>query len=339
MFTKAKIKLTLLYSGLFFLFFWLFSAFIYIWMIQSLGAGYISKVRERHERINAPGNLIPFNKTQTEIVTMAGEVAITQLKDILIFVNIVFLIAVPTLAWMYANQTLSPVQEAHEKQKQFVSDASHELRTPLSIMSCEIELMLKHEQKPTKYIRALKNNKEEIDHMKTLIENLLYLARDVEKNTIQRREPVDLTDLISTLIMSLKPEYKAKQITVSFTPDEDAAVSILGNFSLIRQLFLNIIHNAIQYTPEKGTIDIKVGASRQYAIVRISDSGIGISPADQKKIFDRFYRNDTSRSNRKGYGLGLSIVQKIVHEHNGKIMVQSQLGKGTTFIIQLPKHG
>ncbi|MCL4382987.1 ATP-binding protein, partial [Patescibacteria group bacterium] len=115
------------------------------------------------------------------------------------------------------------------------------------------------------------------------------------------------------------------------------AVVVSGQPTMLRQLFLNIIDNAINYTPINGAVWVSLRSQKQYAQIKIKDTGIGISEGDQKKIFERFYRVDSSRSQVSGYGLGLPICQSIVRLHQGSIMVHSRLGKGSVFTVLLPR--
>ena len=117
----------------------------------------------------------------------------------------------------------------------------------------------------------------------------------------------------------------------------DESITIIGQASMLRQLFFNIIDNAIIYTPENGKINIALSKNTNQVIIKIIDTGIGIAPEEQKKIFERFYRVDSSRSQIKGYGLGLAICQSIVSIYKGRIDIDSNLGRGTTVTVFLPR--
>jgi signal transduction histidine kinase len=147
---------------------------------------------------------------------------------------------------------------------------------------------------------------------------------------------VDITDLIGGVIASLQSESSNKQITLHFQSEPQPTFAF-GEPTMLRRLFFNIIHNAVLYTPERGNIRISLSSNRQYTEIRVKDTGIGIPLQDQKKIFDRFYRVDSSRSQTKGYGLGLAICKSIIELHKGRIVVHSALGQGSTFILMLPR--
>lgn len=332
MFTKTQLKLTLLYSLLFLSLFWLFSFGLYFWMENSLGEGYISRVRERRtQQGQFEGE---YSGRETAIATIAGEVALNQLAGILIGINTTTFLVIPAVAWQLAKRSLAPIQTAHEKQRQFVSDASHELRTPLTIMSGEIDVALSKPRPARQYRRVLKSTREELARLGSLVENLLFLARQEQAVTTNLSEEVDMTDLLSSLVARLKPLYAKKQLAVSLRPPQEN-ITVPGNTRLLRQLFLNLLDNAIKYTP-KGKILVTLSDAGKQAKITVKDSGVGINPEDQTKIFDRFYRVDIARSETKGCGLGLAICQVVVKLHGGTITVASVLGKGSTFTVLLP---
>lgn len=331
MFTSAQVKLTFWYSLLFFVIFWAFSSAIYIWMSKELGASYISQVRQ-HQGDSSIWD--PMDETQTTVVTLAGEVALTRLRRVLVMLDLLFLIIIPPLSWILASWTLEPIQKSHQRQKQFVSDASHELRTPLSIISGEIEVALAKDRQLPQYKRVLSSTKEEIDRLSKLVKNLLLLARN-DKDELTR-ELVDLTDLISGVIAGLTPKAKKKNQAIVFEPAETPSM-VMGNSSLISQVFYNLIDNAIIYSPEKSQIEVILHNRRKSVITQVKDHGIGIEKQALERIFDRFYRADESRSGIRGYGLGLAICKSVVEKHSGTLTVSSQLGKGTIFTVELPE--
>jgi signal transduction histidine kinase len=329
MFRKANIRLTLLYSALFLVSFWVFSAGLYIWMEHSFGESYISQIEQQGE--------YEFEERDIDIAGIAGEVAMDRLGNTLLILNGALIIIVPSIAWFMTRRTLAPVQHIHEQQKQFVSDVAHELRTPLSIMSGELEVALSKERTPTDYQQVLTSSKQETDRLIELTENLLFLARGDQGRQAIEFEKVDITDLIGSVISSLQTESTKKDISVHFKPEKEPTFS-RGQPAMLRRLFFNIIHNAIQYSPSKGDVSVSLSTGKQYVQVKIKDSGIGISSEDQEKVFNRFYRVDDSRSQTKGYGLGLAICKSIVELHRGKITLRSALNQGSTFTIWLPRN-
>jgi two-component system sensor histidine kinase CiaH len=334
MFKKAQIQFTIFYSALFLLLFWSFSFGLYFWMDSSFGEGYISRVYQRQSTTND----LPINAKNAKVVTIAGDVALDQLENILIILNGGLLIVIPIASWFLAKRTLRPVKEIHELQKQFVSDASHEMRTPLSIISGEIEVVLNKKRTAEDYRKTLISTKEEADRLAHLAENLLFLARDDQSSNTFTFESVDITDSINEVTKALHRKSHQKHITVSFTADRVTTVPVVeGHSLLLRQLFYNILDNAIIYTPKNGKIAISLSETKNAIRIAIRDTGIGIAKEEQSKILNRFYRVDASRSETKGYGLGLAIVKTILQRHNGYLLVSSELGKGSIFTVVLPK--
>jgi signal transduction histidine kinase len=329
MFRKANFRLALFYSLLFLFSFWAFSIGLYIWMDRSFGEDYIRQVQQQ-ERLEGE-----FDQKDIAIATTAGDVALDRLRNILLALNGGLVIVIPAVAWLVTRRTFAPVQRIHNQQKQFVSDVAHELRTPLSIMTGELEVALKKDRTISDYKSVLTSSKQETDRLINLVENLLFLAREDQGKQAVEFEKVDVTDLIGSVIANLQTESTNKKIALHFRPEAEPTF-VCGQPSMLRRLFSNIIHNAILYTPAEGNIWVSLSANKQYTQVEVKDTGIGISPEDQEKIFNRFYRVDTSRSQTKGYGLGLAICKSIVELHHGRITVHSALGQGSTFNVMLP---
>jgi signal transduction histidine kinase len=259
-----------------------------------------------------------------------------RLRNILIILNGGLLIIIPGVAWFLTRRTLADLLRIHNQQNQFVSDVAHELRTPLSILSGEMEVALMEKRASSDYQQIFTSSKQETDSLIALVENLLFLARADYRTQTRYFERVDITDTIGGVIASLQVVSSKKQIDLHFQPETELTF-VLGQATMLRRLFLNIIQNAIIYTPTGGNVWISLSASKKYVQIEVKDSGIGISSQDQKKIFDRFYRADASRSQTKGYGLGLAICKSIVELHYGKIFVRSTLGQGSIFAIILPR--
>ncbi len=328
MFRKAHLKLSLFYSLLFLFSFWVFSIGLYVWMDHSFGESYISEVQQQ----NFEGQ---FDQRDTAIATTAGNMALDRLRNILLVLNGGLAIIIPSVAWLMTRRTLAPVQRIHNQQRQFVSDVAHELRTPLSIMTGEMEVALSKDRTVSDYKQVLASSKQETDRLISLVENLLFLARAAQGKQAIDFENVDITDLIGSVIASLQTESANKQIVLHFKPGAEPTFA-WGQPSMLRRLFFNLIHNAMLYTPAEGNVWVSSSANKQYTQVEVKDTGVGISPENHERIFSRFYRVDPSRSQTKGYGLGLAICKSIVELHHGSITVHSALGQGSTFTVMLP---
>ena len=318
MIRKARIKLTLLYSAIFLLLFWVLSFGIYAWMNSFLG----DRARISPE--------IPVYQTNRE---PPSDIVMDNLRNILLMIDFILLVTIPAITWLLTGNTLEPVQKAQKREQQFLTDASHELRTPLSILRAEMEVVLKKKRSPSEYQQVIQSSKEEVDDLSALVENLLFISREQTKHSSPINEKIELTDIIAERIASFGQKAKQKQLQLTFKPSE-TDLTIQGNHQLLKRLFTNLLDNAIKYTI-KGTITITLMPHKDQAVVAINDTGIGIPEAQQDKIFDRFYRTDESRS-EQGYGLGLSIAKKIMDVHQGTITVKSEPNKGTTMLLSFP---
>jgi signal transduction histidine kinase len=171
--------------------------------------------------------------------------------------------------------------------------------------------------------------------MSSVIGKLLFLARSDAGKEQLNFENVDLKDLIVELSANI--EALAQDKGIKFTVDALESLAVNGDKTKLRQLFINILENAIRYTPNDGNISVSLVKKEENALVAISDTGIGIPPEHLPHIFERFYRVDKARSRAEGgVGLGLAIAKYIAESHGGKIELESQVGKGTTFTITIP---
>lgn len=227
---------------------------------------------------------------------------------------------------------LSRLDHAFRRERQFTADASHELRTPLAAMQTIIDSTLTRQRTVTEYEQALTDLQHETEQMRRLTAGLLQLARTDAKQNAARAEEVDLSLLLQDVTESLRPLALQKGLPLIATIPND--LSLLGDSDALIRLFINLIDNAIKYTPQ-GYITIAAQAPTPTLIeVIVSDTGVGIAPDHLPYIFDRFYRVDEARST-EGIGLGLAIAQEIAQAHGGFIRCESAPGKGSTFTVQV----
>jgi heavy metal sensor kinase len=233
------------------------------------------------------------------------------------------------------NEMIGRLEKAFQRQKQFTSDASHELRTPLAVIEAESTLALQKERPSSDYQQSLETISQESRQMSSLIDQLLTLARaDAGKEQWNFTE-VNLGKLIGNL--SADVEVLCQEKGLSFQLGQTQDLEVKGDEARLRELFMNLLNNAIRYTPAPGTVSVSFRREGQMAVVAITDTGIGIPAEDIPFIFERFYRVDKSRSRSEGgSGLGLAICQHIAEVHGGKIEVESQMGAGSTFSVWLP---
>lgn len=239
------------------------------------------------------------------------------------------------------NKLLNRLEESLNIQCQFVADASHELRTPLtSIQGYTKLLQRRRDSIDTQLLsEALQTISDESGRLIRLVSDLLQLARaDAGQAVLSQQEVIDLRDVLSSVedtVTVIAPE----QIEVKFILPQKP-VYVLADGDRLKQVFLNLINNAIKATQSGGKVTLTARSNEQEAIVRVIDTGIGIAPADQQRIFDRFYRIERSRTRSRlyggGAGLGLAIALTILRAHGGNISLESELNKGSTFTVRLP---
>jgi len=234
------------------------------------------------------------------------------------------------------NAMLQRIQSAFEQMKQFTADASHDLRTPVALIQTRAEIALRKPRTDEEYREALNEIFGETQRLSGLIENLLLLARtDIGSEGLRLRR-IDLCDIARDAGAQGKTLAESRHIGWSQAVPE-FSLWIGGDAGALRRLFLILIDNAIKYTPEHGSVAVRVGNSDGKALVEVTDNGIGIADSDLPHIFDRFYRADSARSRDSGgFGLGLSIGQWIAKAHQGTITVKSALGQGSSFQVWLP---
>lgn len=232
------------------------------------------------------------------------------------------------------RQAMQPIEESFQRLKQFTADASHELRSPLMAVKSNATVALKYPEG----IRETDKEKFEAiasatRQMTCLTEDLLLLAR-TDKIESQNWQLVNLTSILEDLLQLYKTPAEAKQI--QFKTQVTKNLYLLGDSVQLMRLFTNLIQNAINYTPEKGTIEITTNRLSSQLIIQVKDTGIGIAPEHLKLIFERFWQADKARSYADGgSGLGLAIAQAIVWQHKGEITVSSQVGVGSCFEVCL----
>jgi heavy metal sensor kinase len=233
------------------------------------------------------------------------------------------------------NAMIGRLEKAFQRQKQFTSDASHELRAPLAVIEAESTLALEKERPSNDYRQSLELISQESKQMSSLIDQLLTLARaDAGKEQWNFTE-VNLGKLITNLSTDVEVLCQEKGLSFQLGQPQDLVVK--GDEARLRELFMNLLDNAIRYTSALGTVSVSLHREGQMAVVAITDTGIGIPAEDIPFIFERFYRVDKSRSRAEGgSGLGLAICQHIAEVHGGKIEVESQMGTGSTFSVWLP---
>ncbi len=233
------------------------------------------------------------------------------------------------------NDMIARLEASIRQTRQFSADASHELRTPLTIIKGEAELALRKPRSPDVYREVLDSNLEEIDRMSRIVEELLFLSRADLGEVTMASDPVQLDALVQEI--HLQAMVLGQERRVETTLEHVEPVRVLGDEWRLRELILNVVDNAVKYSPHGGTVQLRVITTTDQARIIVQDHGIGISPDEQRLIFDRFYRTNSARAHaQKGTGLGLAICKWIVEAHHGAIAVESVFGQGARFTISLP---
>lgn len=233
------------------------------------------------------------------------------------------------------DDMIARLDAAFQRQRQFTADASHELRTPLTSIKLQTEIALQRDRDPAEYREVLIAVNAEVDRMTRLIENLLTLARADAAQIPLTRGIVDVGALVNSAADHVRPVALAGGISLGV--EAGPTVSIVGDDDLLLQMLLNLLDNAVKYTPAGGAITAGWRAVDGSVEIFVSDTGAGIAPEHLPHVFDRFYRADPSRSRTAGgAGLGLSIARWIAEAHGGSMTAESVPGEGSTFTARLP---
>lgn len=238
-----------------------------------------------------------------------------------------------------AGKAIVPLKEAYERQRQFAADASHELRTPLSVVMASVDVLGNDRSIISPFLQqVIEDMRDEVKKMTKLVGDLLMVARSENQTFKLMTEKFDLIEAAYEVVRKMQPLADEKHIKLLFVKQE--AVAIRADVQRIKQLLIILIDNALKYTPSHGVVTVKVDGDFEKNKIRIMvrDTGIGISLKDQHKVFDRFYRVDRARSRDSGgNGLGLAIARDIVNLHNGELYIESKIGEGAAFIVELKK--
>lgn len=259
----------------------------------------------------------------------------SDVRDALIVLNVITFAGGFAASYVLARRTLEPIERAMTSQKRFAADASHELRTPLTSMQSEIEVALRDPKLKIGEARELlASNLEEVQRLRKLSDNLLLLARQEKKDTATTRN-VKIQKLLLDVVESVEKQADAKHIQINL-PNTKAELKI--DDESFRTIIKILLDNAIKYSDNRTTISLDAVTKNGGLIVSVADQGAGIAEADQDRIFERFYRADSSRSSTQaeGHGLGLSIAKKLADTHGWLITVDSTLGSGSVFRVQIP---
>ena len=235
------------------------------------------------------------------------------------------------------NEMLTRLDNAFSTQKQFSANAAHELRTPLAVLQTNLEVFeKKQEPEMVEYQQLFTMIKEQTARLSQLVGTLLDMTN---LKSVPRTDHVSLEELVDEVFCDLDPIAEKAGISIHFndSSNQDLHTDVTGSYVLLYRAVYNLVENAIKYNRPHGSVSVSVKQENGQAMVLVTDTGIGISPENQKKIFDPFFRVDKSRSRAMGgAGLGLTLVDSIAKEHRGTVKVLESSSAGSTIVLMLP---
>jgi hypothetical protein len=232
------------------------------------------------------------------------------------------------------NEMMERIDAAFRTQRQFVADASHEIRTPLTIIRSELEFAERNAGK-TEAEESLHIALEELERLSRLTDGLLLLTRLDSPGFSLKTRPIRLDELLIECVQNLKNATVQRSVAIELHIDN--AVEVCADRDRLKSVVLNLLDNALHYSPEGGVVHMSITITYDDVVhIIVEDSGPGIAPNDLPHIFKRFYRADTERARENGSGLELAIAEQVVRLHNGQITVESTVGVGSKFIVELP---
>jgi signal transduction histidine kinase len=243
-------------------------------------------------------------------------------------------------SYVKLENAYAELKENDEMKSEFISTASHELRTPLTVINSYIEMFeegMLGELTDTQ-CEKIQIIRSQTEHMIRLVEDMLDTSRLESRKLKIHKSPIKIEEIAMKVLEELSRLAGLKEQTVSLTTEGNLS-EMEGDERRIKQVFNNLLTNAIKYTPDKGKINVMIKDEPEQVRILISDDGIGIAKKDENKIFQKFFTGSGSSLTRESgrMGLGLAIAKGIVEAHEGSIWVESELGKGSTFVFTLPK--
>jgi len=229
------------------------------------------------------------------------------------------------------NETLSELEASFERLQQFSANAAHELKTPLTALRGSLEVCMRRERTSEEYQQVLAGSVEEVAVLSRIVDNLLLLARADTHEIRAHFESLDLSSVVKECVERFGMVEPERRIEAHIDPN----LQVCGDRTLLRRLCDNLIHNALKFSPSESPVEVRLFRNQQVLSLEVADQGRGIPPEHQAQIFERFYQLDEGHS--QGTGLGLSIVKWICDLHDGKVSLESRLGTGSCFRVELPE--
>ncbi|MBD5500963.1 MAG: HAMP domain-containing histidine kinase [Lachnospiraceae bacterium] len=286
------------------------------------------------------GSVISIGRTSSslQIIVLSSLTSLEkQVKDQryhFILIDGAAILLLTAFSWIFTGKLLKPIMENQQKQIQFTASASHELRTPLAVILSAAECC--KTAPPDKQKTFLRTIRLEGLRMSALINDMLTLSQSDNHQFSIQKKFFELDTLLMNSYEAFQSLAKEKSISLFINLPEDALPLCFADPERISQVISILLHNAISYTPEQGKVCLSLSYDKDHFYISVKDNGIGITEEDKKKIFDRFYRTEKSRSTKGHFGLGLSIAYEIIKSHNGSIQVTDSESGGSNFTAVLP---
>ena len=272
----------------------------------------------------------PTTAEQQQIEQDTSDFALSQLRLLLVAGNILLLLGGTGGVYILAGKTLRPIAAALERQRRFTADASHKLRTPLTIMRGTLDVALQRDRSTADYREVLDEIREEVDAMTSLVEQLLRLARGDPQN---QTEICDVRVVVAEVVQSIAEFAASRGSTVSLSPS--GPLRCAGDRVALRQLFLNLVRNALQHSAPGVNVQITANQGASDVEVLVSDNGPGIPEAERERVFEPFARLQTTGAD--GLGLGLALSRELAEANGSGVTVEETQGGGATFRVRLPR--
>ncbi|WP_338554524.1 HAMP domain-containing sensor histidine kinase [Paenibacillus sp. KS-LC4] len=303
-----------------------------------------SKENKNTGQFNLDGSHWAFIKQQTNegyslvfLDVTAQQEILTNLIYTFSFVGLAMLIILFFTSRFFANQSIRPVKEAFDKQKQFIADASHEMKTPLTIINTNTDVLLSNSEdtihNQAKWLHYIKS---ETERMTKLTNDLLYLTEMDDTRTGMIYRKLNMSEAVENIILTMEAVIFEKNVSLDYEIEPDLMVQ--GSSEQLKQVVMILLDNAVKYTSAKGKVTLSLQKQQNDVVLTVTNTGEGIAAEHLPRIFDRFYRTDSSRARKQGgYGLGLAIAKSIIEQHKGKIYAKSTVGESTSFYIHLSR--
>lgn len=257
--------------------------------------------------------------------------SVRQQQEAALLLSLAGLILLMAMGWVYSGRAVKPVEENNRRQVEFIAVASHELKTPLAVISASADALKGGEQD------ALLNNiTGESARMARLVDDLLLLSRADANTWSLRKTPVDADTLLIECYELFSPLAQTGGIDLAIDLPDERLPALFGDMERLKQALSILLDNALIYTPAGGNVKLRARATSRHLRISVADDGSGIPPAQSARVFDRFYRAESSHTDRNHVGLGLSIAKELIQLHGGRIWLEDVIPHGARFVLELP---